>query len=180
MSAGLVKIQLLLGGVLRSVTLTRGEREGSYAGDLDGQAVEFDAVSLMPGVLSLILRSGTGAGQSYQCVFDQADPETGTRRVSIGSHTFAYQVYDPRSLTGRSKRARQDEGTLLLKATMAGRVVRLLVEQGAHVESHAGIVVIEAMKMQNELRAQRAGQVTELRVAEGEMVSAGQVLAVIE
>ncbi len=180
MSAGPIKIQLQVDDLLRSVTLTPGELEGSYRGDLDGKPVAFEAVNLMPGVVSLIMRSGPGAGLSFRCVFDRADPETGSRRISVGPSGFAYQVYDPRSLSARSNRAHQDEGTLLLKATMAGRVVRLLVEQGAQVEAHAGIVVIEAMKMQNELRAQRAGRVTELRVAEGEMVSAGQVLAVIE
>ncbi len=180
MSSGPIKIQLQVDGVLRSIVLTPGEQEGSYSGELDGKAVAFDAVFLMPGVVSLILRSGPGAGQSFRCIFDQLDRDTGSRGIAIGPKAFAYQVFDPRSLAARGKRTRQDEGTLLLKATMAGRVVRLLVEQGANVEAQAGIVVIEAMKMQNELRAQRAGRVTELRVAEGEMVSAGQVLAVIE
>ena len=180
MSSGPIKMQLQVDGVLRSIVLTPGEQEGSYSGELDGKAVAFDAVFLMPGVVSLILRSGPGAGQSFRCVFDQLDRETGGRGIAIGPKAFTYQVFDPRSLAARGKRTRQDEGTLLLKATMAGRVVRLLVEQGANVEAQAGIVVIEAMKMQNELRAQRAGRVTELRVAEGEMVSAGQVLAVIE
>lgn len=180
MSSRPIKIQLQVDGVVRSIALAPGEQEGSYTGELDGKAVAFEAVSLMPGVVSLILRSGPGAGQSFRCVFDQPDSDSGSRRVSIGPYALAYQVYDPRSLNARSKRARQEEGTLLLKATMAGRVVRLLVEQGTPVEAQAGIVVIEAMKMQNELRAQRAGRVTELRVAEGEMVSAGQVLAVIE
>ena len=63
---------------------------------------------------------------------------------------------------------------------MAGRVVRVLAEAGSEVAAHDGVVVIEAMKMQNELRSPRAGRVAELRVAAGEMVSAGQVLAVIE
>jgi biotin carboxyl carrier protein len=89
-------------------------------------------------------------------------------------------VHDPRSLATRRKRANADEGTLLLKATMAGRVVRLLVEAGSEVEAHGGVIVLEAMKMQNELRSPRAGRVVELRVGTGEMVSAGQVLAVIE
>ncbi len=180
MTTGPIRIQLQIDGVLRSVVLTAGEQEGSFSGELDGEQVAFDAVRLMPGVVSLVLRSGPRSGQSFRCVFDGFDAQAGTRGISIDHHDFAYQVYDPRSLAARGKRSRQDEGTLLLKATMAGRVIRLLVEKGATVEAQAGIVVIEAMKMQNELRAQRAGRVVELRVTEGEMVGAGQVLAVIE
>ena len=180
MSAGPARIQLKVDGVLRSIRLMPDEQQGSFSGELDGQPVAFEAVSLMPGVVSLILRSGPHAGEAFRCIFDQVDSDTGSRQVTIGPQTFSYQVDDPRSLAVRGKHTRQDEGTLLLKATMAGRVVRLLVQQGATVEAQDGIVVIEAMKMQNELRAQRAGRVAELRVTEGEMVSAGQVLAVIE
>ena len=180
MKNGAIRMQLTMEGTLRSITLTPGDQEGSFSGDVDGQPVAFEAIMLMPGVVSLIMRSGPSTGKAFRCVFDQAPNHAGSGSVTVGHHQFSYQVYDPRSLATRRQRARQDEGTLLLKATMAGRVVRLLVEQGAAVEAQAGIVVIEAMKMQNELRAQRAGRVTELRVVEGEMVSAGQVLATIE
>jgi biotin carboxyl carrier protein len=63
---------------------------------------------------------------------------------------------------------------------MPGKVVRVLVEEGATVEAGAGLVVVEAMKMQNELKSPKAGTVTELRAREGTTVNAGDVLAVIE
>ncbi|HTZ88891.1 MAG TPA: acetyl-CoA carboxylase biotin carboxyl carrier protein subunit, partial [Alloacidobacterium sp.] len=67
-----------------------------------------------------------------------------------------------------------------IKASMPGRVVRVLAQQGEDVGAHQGIVVIEAMKMQNEMKSPKAGRVAELRVTVGDTVSAGDVLAVIE
>jgi biotin carboxyl carrier protein len=63
---------------------------------------------------------------------------------------------------------------------MPGRVVRLMVEEGDAVEAQQGILVIEAMKMLNELFAPKAGRVIELRVSAGETVATGQVLAIID
>jgi biotin carboxyl carrier protein len=63
---------------------------------------------------------------------------------------------------------------------MPGRVVRLLVEKGAAVAAHQGVLVLEAMKMQNEIKAPKEGRVADLRVAAGDTVSAGDVLAIIE
>ena len=60
---------------------------------------------------------------------------------------------------------------------MPGKVVRLLVSQGDPVEAGQGIAVVEAMKMQNEMKSARAGTVISLSVKEGDTVSAGQVLA---
>ncbi|MBM3724451.1 MAG: biotin/lipoyl-binding protein [Acidobacteria bacterium] len=63
---------------------------------------------------------------------------------------------------------------------MPGKVVRVLVQEGDLVEAGQGIAVVEAMKMQNEMKARRGGRVVTVRVAEGAAVAAGEVLAVIE
>jgi pyruvate carboxylase subunit B len=78
-----------------------------------------------------------------------------------------------RSLTGGSERAR---GPAVLKAPMPGLVVRIQVEAGQTVAAGAGVVVLEAMKMENELRAAAAGVVRTIRVRPGEAVEKGQVL----
>jgi len=182
-----MKVQLLIDGKLRSVALTpvstTGEAKGALIAELDGERIELDAAFPMPGVLSLIVRAAPGGssgalvGRSFRCIYSRSDAN---QTITIGDQSFSYQVHDPRSLATRRQRSGGDEGTLLLKATMAGRVVRILAAAEAEVEAHAGIIVIEAMKMQNELRTPRAGRVVELRVAAGEMVSSGQILAVIE
>jgi biotin carboxyl carrier protein len=71
-------------------------------------------------------------------------------------------------------------GPAAIIAPMPGRVVKLLVNAGDPVAVRQGVIVVEAMKMENELRAPKAGTVRELRVAEGALVEAGATLAVIE
>ena len=78
------------------------------------------------------------------------------------------------------KRPGSGNGTLQIKASMPGRVARVLVTPGETVVAHQGVVVIEAMKMQNELKAARDGRIAEVRVAAGDKVTSGQVLAVLE
>ena len=176
-----MKMQLLIEGTLRTVILEEAVTgSGRYRGELDGTAFEMDAALVAPGVVSLILRSGPLAGHAFRCVFTQDASGLNGKTVTVGESTFAYQLHDPRSLNSRKQRAGGGEDILLIKASMAGRVVRVLVEAGDSVEARDGVVVIEAMKMQNELRAPRAGRIAEIRVSAGEMVSAGQVLAVIE
>jgi biotin carboxyl carrier protein len=63
---------------------------------------------------------------------------------------------------------------------MPGKVVRILTTPGAQVKAGQGIVVIEAMKMQNELRSPRDGKITAILVQEGKAVNAGEVVAVVE
>jgi len=74
---------------------------------------------------------------------------------------------------------RRDHGPARLTAPMPGRIVRVLSESGASVVAGQGLVVIEAMKMENELRAPRAGRLLELLVREGQAVEAGALLAVV-
>jgi biotin carboxyl carrier protein len=85
--------------------------------------------------------------------------------------------------TGRARRGRSvgpaGSGTMRVVAPMPGRVVKLLVSTGEQVAARQGLVVVEAMKMENELRAPRAGTVTEVAVAAGASVDAGTLLVVV-
>jgi biotin carboxyl carrier protein len=85
-------------------------------------------------------------------------------------------------LTGyrRARGAAGGHGSGRLLAPMPGKVVRVLVAAGDEVEARQGLVVVEAMKMENELRAGRAGRVREIAVVEGASVEAGALLVVLE
>ena len=83
-------------------------------------------------------------------------------------------------LTGLGARGGEEGGGQHVTAPMSGKVVRLLVAAGDEVEARQGVVVVEAMKMENELTAPRAGRIAEVAVAEGASVEAGKVLIVIE
>jgi|SRR5271156_3664996 len=76
--------------------------------------------------------------------------------------------------------AGQLSGRVELKAMMPGRVVSVLVKPGDEIEAEHGVLTVEAMKMENEIRAPKAGRVIEVRVTAGQTVEKGEVLAIIE
>ena len=103
----------------------------------------------------------------------------GAGAVSVNGWMFQVEVFDPRSLRGRRASA-EGSGPQTVAALMPGRVIRVLVETGQEVEAGQGLVVVEAMKMQNEMKSPRAGRVVDVRAAAGATVAAGDVLVVIE
>jgi acetyl/propionyl-CoA carboxylase alpha subunit len=135
---------------------------------VDGGAIAADARMLQPGVMSLLIE-----GRQYRCVLDGDG-------VLIGGRRFAFEVNDPRSLQGRRGAGVGAAGPRAIKAPMPGRVVRVLAAVGDEVAEQQGVIVIEAMKMQNELKSPKAGKVVRVAVAVGDTVGAGDVLVVIE
>jgi biotin carboxyl carrier protein len=140
---------------------------------VDGRQMRVDAQMVSPGVLSLLLEGG----RQVRCVLDLS-PEG--EAVIVDGRRMEFAVSDPRSLrAGRGAGAGAD-GPRAVKAPMPGRVVRVLVAVGDQVAAQQGLVVIEAMKMQNELRSPKAGRVARLGAGVGETVQPGEVLAVVE
>ena len=138
---------------------------------LDGKEMQIDAVLARPDVLSL--RIGNLA---YEIKSERVANDL---HLWVGSRRFAVEVRDPRSLRGRT-RAGEDHGPRKITAPMPGKVVRLLVREGDEVESGCGIAVVEAMKMQNEIKSPKKGTVGKIVVGEGAAVNAGDVLAIVE
>jgi acetyl/propionyl-CoA carboxylase alpha subunit len=135
---------------------------------VDGKAITVDVRLLQPGVMSLLVE-----GRQYRCVLDGDG-------VLIGGRRFGFEVSDHRSLQGRRSVGGGAAGPRAVKAPMPGRVVRVLAAVGDEVAEQQGVVVIEAMKMQNELKSPKAGRVVRMAVREGDTVGAGDVLAVVE
>jgi biotin carboxyl carrier protein len=166
-------IQLEIDGELRQIDLTRAETDGQYRASIDGgPPTDIAAQMLRPGVLSLQI-----GGRSYRCVLEESPEGTA---IHVAGRRLLYRVDDPRSLKSRRKHHGGAEGPKPVTAPMPGRVVRILANVGDTVEAHQGVVVIEAMKMQNELKSPKAGKVVQLRVEPGGTVAAGDVLAVVE
>jgi biotin carboxyl carrier protein len=165
-------LQLEVNGELWQIELTP-EGDGQYRVSIDSEpAIEVAAQMLRPGVLSLQID-----GKSYRCVLEESAEGTA---IHLLGKRLMYRVDDPRSLKSRRRRHGGTEGPKPVTAPMPGRVVRVLASVGDMVEAHQGIVVIEAMKMQNELKSPKAGKVVQLRVEPGGTVAAGDVLAVVE
>jgi biotin carboxyl carrier protein len=112
--------------------------------------------------------------------------EPGSYLFFIGNRVREIQVdeririVDPKRLRSGQNSDGHHHGVAEIVAPMPGKVVRVHVESGASVEKGAGVVVVEAMKMQNEMKAPRAGVVVSLKVKAGDTVNAGDVLAVLE
>ena len=101
-------------------------------------------------------------------------------KVTIGGNEFEIDLIDPKRLRGSSVDAEHAGGAAEIKTAMPGKVVRILVSVGADVQKGDGVLVVEAMKMQNELKSPKDGLVKEIRTTEGSTVQAGDILAVIE
>jgi biotin carboxyl carrier protein len=100
--------------------------------------------------------------------------------VQLEQRSYAITIVDPKRLRGTGAAGGQDHGSAKILAPMPGKVVRVLVAEGAEVEPGTGILVVEAMKMQNELKSPKPGKVVTINVEPGATVNAGDVLAVIE
>ena len=100
--------------------------------------------------------------------------------VNVGNNQFEIKLVDPKRLRGSASADESAEGKVEIKTAMPGKIVRILIEEGAEVLQGDGIIVVEAMKMQNEMRSPKDGTVTEIRFAEGDTVNAGDVLVIIE
>ena len=139
----------------------------------DGQPLEADAVVIAPNTISMLLE-----GQSYE-VSVTPSPD-GSLKLLTGGHEFTAEVADPRAWRGRRHGALQAAGRQQVVAAMPGKVVRLLVKAGEKVEAGQGLLVVEAMKMQNEIRSPKSGTVERLLAKEGQSVNGGEILAWVE
>ena len=124
-----------------------------------------------PGVYSIL----TG-GRSYDA---HVEEHHDMLVVSLDGFRFEVAVRDPRRLA-RGVARRGGEGVQTIAAPMPGKVVRVLVAAGDAVEADQGLVVVEAMKMQNELKAPRAGRIRAVATSEGATVAAGEDLITLE
>lgn len=100
--------------------------------------------------------------------------------VQTGGSSFEIKLIYPKRLRGTGSSGEHGDGAAEIRTAMPGKVVRILVEKGAAIEKGDGVLVVEAMKMQNELKSPKAGTVKNINVEEGSTVAAGDVLAIIE
>jgi biotin carboxyl carrier protein len=153
------------------------KRDGSHVtAEADGERrYEIELHSSQPGVYLLL-----SEGRVYECRVSGQGAKRETLEVTVGSRAFRATLTDPKRLRAAQSSGAKADGTAQILAPMPGKVVRVLVEAGAEVEEGAGLVVVEAMKMQNEMKSPKTGKVTTINVAAGATVNAGDVLAIVE
>jgi biotin carboxyl carrier protein len=148
------------------------KRDGEIVrASIDGREYELEASEVEPNVYLL-----KHENQIFQIHVSPAQPAI----VDLGNHSFEIKISDPKRLRSAAGAAGNADGTIEIKTAMPGKVVRIVAEQGAEIKQGESVLVVEAMKMQNEMKSPKDGVVKEIRVAEGATVNAGDVLAVIE
>jgi biotin carboxyl carrier protein len=164
-----MKYEVRISGKTRIVEFARNG--DGWQATLDGEAGLADVVETAPNTFSVLV-----SGQSHEiCVTPSSDRQL---ELQTGGFEFSAEVLDPRSWRGRHGGA-EAEGRQQIAAPMPGKVLRLLVKPGDAVEAGQGLVVVEAMKMQNEIRSPKSGTVERVLVAEGQAVNAGEALCVV-
>jgi len=147
---------------------------------IDGDRVRYQRENRDPveGAYSL---AAAGAG-AYSVLFggrSYAVASLGGDEFSVNGRVLHVEVFDPRGRRARGA-VGAAEGRQTVAAPMPGRVIRVLVEAGQAVEAGQGLIVVEAMKMQNEMKSPKAGRVIEVKASDGATVAAGDILIVIE
>ncbi|MGH9144093.1 MAG: biotin/lipoyl-containing protein [Vicinamibacterales bacterium] len=177
-----MQYEVEIGGRRLPVVVSRAGN--GFAVSVDGRVRHVDAARVDAHTLSILIEDG-GEGVRGQAISSQevsiaADPASGQLTVHIGS-TPIHVTLNGRRRWGRAEEsAGAGSGPQRLVAPMPGKVVRVLVKDGEPVAARQPVVVVEAMKMENELRASRDGTVADVHVREGMSVEAGTLLLVIQ
>lgn len=155
-------------------------REGARVeATVDGRRYELEAHETEAGAFLLL----AGGGRVYECRANRTGPQDTATEVHLGDEIFQVTLVDPKRLSGArgaGAGAEASGGRAQIKASMPGKVVRVLVEAGALVAAGDALVVVEAMKMQNELKSPKSGTIVEVRAGTGATVNAGDVLVIVE
>jgi biotin carboxyl carrier protein len=167
-----MKYETQIGGAARSVEIQQNGN-GSFRAQIEGQPVSVDAVEIAPGTYSILLD-----GRSFEARVSSDGSDEGLL-VRCGGADFRVLVRDPRSWRAGRHGTLEASGPQRVLAPMPGKVVRVLVAAGDVIEAGRGLVVVEAMKMQNEIRAPKSGRIERVLVAEGQAVRTQEALVII-
>ncbi len=167
-----MKYEISINGARRAVEFAPLAAGTSHiAVTIDGRIVEADAARISPSAFSILL-----GGRSLEVTLEETAGDGLFLRAN--GREFQVEINDPRSWRRGHHAGIELEGRQQLLAPMPGKVVRVLVAAGQNVTAGQGLLVIEAMKMQNEIRAPKSGTVEKL-AREGQTVNAGEILAIV-
>ena len=168
-----MKLKALLNNQEHDLALEFNEPQ--LAAEVDGRRYSLE-VHAAEGNSYLIL-NGTNV---YDCRLSAHVGSRSTFDVTVNGNTFPITIVDPRRLRTDQDSDRHHHGTAEITAQMPGKVVKVLVEPGQEIAAGAGLMVVEAMKMQNEMKSPRSGVVVSVSVSAGDTVEAGALLAIVQ
>ncbi len=161
-----MKYEILINGAKRSVELNFTP----MAARIDGRTIDVDVAAISSSAYSILLE-----GRAFEATVER---DGDGWLLHTAGREFHIKIDGPRSWRRRHGGSIEMEGRQQIIAPMPGKIVRLLAAPGQKVESGQGLLVIEAMKMQNEVRSPKSGIVERL-AREGQTVNAGEILAVV-
>lgn len=155
-----------------------GDEDGRYTMRLDGKDFEVDAQLMKSHIVSMLINH-----RSYDVDVEKLSPEPldGRLGAMLRGRVIRFEMLDERRFKMKEAQSTRFDvgGASLISSPMPGKVIKLLANVGDSVEEGQGVVVVEAMKMENELRAPKAGTVSEVFANEGDAVEAGAKLMLI-
>ena len=149
--------------------------DGRVLAEIGGRVYNLDVRETEPDGYLFFLNTNV-----HECCVSERPASKHTFDVRLHGRSYEVTIVDPKRLRSGQNSDRHHHGVAEIVAQMPGKVVRVQIEVGANVEKGAGVVVVEAMKMQNDMKSPRAGVVVSINVKPGDTVNAGDVLAVIE
>lgn len=168
-----MKLQADVTGEKHEVEVTR-DGDKLFA-SVDDRSYELEASEPEPNVYLL-----KHEGKVFEIFVSPRKNTSAPLSVHVGSAELEVAIADPKRLRGSSAAGDAASGKVEIKTAMPGKVVRILKTAGDAVEKGEGVIVVEAMKMQNEMKSLKEGIIKEIMVSDGDTVSAGDVLVVIE
>ncbi len=166
-----MKYEVVINGARRSVEFTLpGGNTSRVTFSVDGREVSADATQISHNAYSILV-----GGRSLEVTIEE---KSGELLARTNGREFRVEIQDPRSWRRGKGGGIELEGRQQLVAPMPGKIVRVLAAPGEQVTAGQGLLVIEAMKMQNEIRSPKSGTVERL-ATEGQTVNAGEVLAIV-
>lgn len=168
-----MKLQAELNSEKHAVEIKR--EDGKVFAEIDGRKYELEVSEPEPNVY-LLKNEGKIFEVSVSAPKTPGDPF----HARLGANEFDLKIVDPKRLRSVGVDQEHGDGLAEIKTAMPGKVVRILTTIGAEVQKGDGVIIVEAMKMQNEMKSPKDGTVKEIRVKEGSTVNAGEILVVIE
>ena len=168
-----MKLQAEISSEKHEIEIRRdGERVSAR---IDDREYEIEASEVEPNVYLL-----KNENKIYEVFISPQQNLNEPFEVKIKNQEFEITLIDPKCLRGAGASSGGADGIAEIKTAMPGKLVRVLVKAGAEIKQGEPLLVVEAMKMQNEMKSPKDGKVKEIRFSEGATVNAGDVLAVIE
>jgi biotin carboxyl carrier protein len=176
-----MKFVAMMDGKQHTIEVQKDADNGTYVMSLDGRSFEVDARKMPSQIVSMLL-DNKSYDVDLERIARKSDTLDGRVHVRVRGRVLRFEILDERRLKMKEAQGfRLDVGGLAsIDSPMPGKVIKILAKEGDEVKEGQGVIVVEAMKMENELRTPKAGVVKEIKVKEGDAVEAGARLAVIE